>query len=110
MRDYSCFCDSCIDEDYQECINQTCGRIGAWISVPLDVTDTFDKDDENFDDIPLISDDYNHISGLVKVGKYDKYLTQLANYFQLFFKLSMNYFIQCTCTYLFYRRCLCSDC
>ena len=46
--------------------------IGAWISIPLDVTDTFDKDDENFDDIPLISDDYNHISRLVKVGKYHK--------------------------------------
>ena len=71
-REYSYFCDSCIDEDYEECISQTCGYTGAWISIPLDVTDTFDKDDENFDDIPLISDDYNHISRLVKVGKYHK--------------------------------------
>ena len=75
-REYSYFCDSCIDEDYQECINKTHGYMGAWILVPLDVIDTFDKDeDENFDDIPLIFDDYNHISGLVKVGKYHKYLT-----------------------------------
>lgn len=71
-REYSCFCDSCIDEDYEECINQTRGYTGAWISVPLDVTDTFDKDDKFFDDIPLISNDYNHISGLVKVGEYHK--------------------------------------
>ena len=46
-RECSCFCDSCIDEDYEECINQTHGYTGAWISVPLDVTDTFDKEDEN---------------------------------------------------------------
>ena len=71
-REYSCFCDSCIHEDYQECIDQTHGYTGAWISIQLDVTDTFDKDDENFDDIPLIFDDYNHIFGLVKVGKYHK--------------------------------------
>ena len=71
-REYSFFCDSCIDEDYQECINQTRGYTGAWISVPLDVTDTFDKDDEIFNDIPLISDDYNHISRLVKVDEYHK--------------------------------------
>ena len=71
-REYSHFCDNCIDEDYQECINQTHGYTGAWILVPLDVTDTFDKENENFDDIPLISDDYNHISGLVKVGEYHK--------------------------------------
>ena len=71
-REYSYFCDSCIDEDYEECINQTHGYTGAWILIPLDITDTFDKDDENFDDIPLISDDYNHISGLVKVGEYHK--------------------------------------
>ena len=79
-REYSCFYESCIDEDYQECINQTHGYTGAWISIPLDVTDTFDKDEDgNLDDIPLISDDYNHISRLVKVGKYHMYLTQLAN-------------------------------
>ena len=52
-REYSCFCDSCIDEDYQECINQTHGYTGAWILVSLHVTNTFDKDDENFDDILL---------------------------------------------------------
>ena len=40
--------------------------------VPLDVAEIFEKDDENFDDIPLISNDYNHISRLVKVGKYHK--------------------------------------
>ena len=39
------------DEDYKECINQAHGYTGAWISVPLDVTNTFDKDDENFDDV-----------------------------------------------------------
>ena len=79
-REYSCFCDSCIDEDYQECINQAHGYTGTWISAPLDVTDTFDKDeDENFDDIPLISNHYNHIHGLVKVGKYHKNESQLAN-------------------------------
>ena len=72
-REYSCCCDSCIDEDYQECINQTHGYIGAWILVPLDVTDTFDKDeDQKFDNIPLISNDYNHTSGLVIVGRYHK--------------------------------------
>ena len=70
--EYSCFCDNYIDEDYQECINQTRGYTSAWILVPLDVTDTFDKDDEKFDDIPLIYNDYNHICGLVKVGKYHK--------------------------------------
>ena len=52
--------------------SQTHGYTDAWISVPLDVTDTFDKDDKFFDDIPLISDDYNHIYGLVKVGEYHK--------------------------------------
>ena len=72
-REYSCFCDNCIDEDYQQCINKKCGYTSAWILVPLDVTHTFDKDeDENFDDILLISNDYNHISRLVKVGKYHK--------------------------------------
>ena len=69
-REYSCFCDSCIDETHEECINQTHGYKGAWISVPLDVIDTFDKGDEIFDDIPLISNNYNHISRLVKVGWY----------------------------------------
>ena len=78
-REYSCVCNSCIDEDYQECINQARGYTGAWISVPLDVTDTFDKYDKNFDHIPLICNDYNHISRLIKVGKYHNYLTQLAN-------------------------------
>ena len=38
--------------------------------MPLDVTNTPNGDeDENFDDIPLISTDYNHISGLVRIGK-----------------------------------------
>ena len=36
-REYSCFRDSCIDEDYQECINQTRGYTSAWISIPPDV-------------------------------------------------------------------------
>ena len=44
-REYSCICDSCIDEDYEECINQTRGYTSAWILVPLYVIDTFDKDD-----------------------------------------------------------------
>ena len=56
----------------KKCINQTRGYTGAWILVPLDVTDTFDKDEKNFDDIRLIFDDYDHMSGLVKVGKYHK--------------------------------------
>ena len=39
----------------------------------FNVTNTIDKnEDENFDDIPLISYDYNHIFELVKVGKYHK--------------------------------------
>ena len=54
IREYSCFCGSCIDKDYQECINQTHGYTGAWISVPLDVTNTVDTDDNFFDYIPWL--------------------------------------------------------
>lgn len=68
-RDYSCFCYDCISENYGECINQKCGYVGEWNLVPLDVTNTNDEvEDENFDDIPLISTDYDHISGLIKIG------------------------------------------
>jgi len=77
-REYSCFCGNCIHEDYQECINQTHGYIVTWILVPLDITDTFDKDDEKFDDILLISNDYNHFCRLIKVGEYHKNYSQLV--------------------------------
>ena len=71
-RDYSCFCYDCIAENYNRCINQDRGYVGLWTLVPLDVTDTANGDeDENFDDIPLISTDYNHISGLVRIGKFN---------------------------------------
>ena len=70
-RDYSCFYCHYIANNYEECINQDHGYVGAWNLVPLVVTDTFDRDeDENFDDVPLISTDYDHISGLVKISKY----------------------------------------
>ena len=40
--------------------------------MPLLVTNAANGDeDENFDDIPLISIDYNHISGLVRIGKFN---------------------------------------
>ena len=83
-RDYSCFCCHCIANNYEECINQDHGYVGTWNLVPLVVTDTFDRDeDENFDDVPLISTDYDHISGLVKIGKYI--------YFTLYGTLSCMY-------------------
>ena len=72
MRDYSCFFFYCIDENHFECINQNCGYVGSWSLVPLVVTNIGNDsdEDENFDDIPLISLDYNHISRLVRIGKY----------------------------------------
>ena len=40
--------------------------------MPLEVSNTANGDeDENFDDIPLISTDYNHISRLVRIGKFN---------------------------------------
>ena len=38
--------------------------------MPLDVINTNEVEDENYDDIPLISSDYDHISRLIKVGMY----------------------------------------
>ena len=71
-RDYSCFFYYCIVENYNRCINQDHGYVGLWTLVPLVVTDTTNGDeDENIDDIPLISTDYNHISGLVRIGKFN---------------------------------------
>lgn len=68
-RDYSCFCyEYCIFENYDECINQKCGYVSEWNLVPLDVTNINDVQDESFDNIPLISIDYDHISGLIKIG------------------------------------------
>ena len=73
-REYSCFCPNCIDEDYGGCINQERGYVGEWTLVPLDVINTNEFEDENYDDIPLISSDYNHISGLIRVGMYELYI------------------------------------
>ena len=73
-REYSCFCLDCIDEDYDGCINQERGYVGEWNLVPLDVINTNEFEDENYDDIPLISSDYNHISGLTRVGMYELYI------------------------------------
>lgn len=74
-RDYSCFCSECIFENYVDCKNQELGYVSEWKMVPLDVFDTYEdsNEDENFEDIPLISGDYDHISGLIKKGTYMTY-------------------------------------
>lgn len=74
-RDYSCFCSDCILENYVDCKNQELGYVSEWKMVPLDVSDTYEdsNEDENFEDIPLISGDYDHISGLIKKGTYMTY-------------------------------------
>ena len=69
-REYSRFFPDCIDENYDGCINQECGHVGEWTLVPLDVINMNEYEDENYDDIPLISTDYGCISGLIKVGMY----------------------------------------
>ena len=69
-REYSCFCLDCIDENYDGCINQECGYTSEWTLVPLDVINMNEFEDENHDDIPLISRDYDHILGLIRVGMY----------------------------------------
>ena len=38
--------------------------------MPLDVINMNDSKDKNYDDIPLISSDYDHISRLIGVGMY----------------------------------------
>ena len=38
--------------------------------MPLDVINMNEFEDENYDDISLISIDYDHISGLIKAGMY----------------------------------------
>ena len=71
-RDYSCFCYNCIAENYNRCINQDRGYVGLWTLVPLVVIDIVNKDEDGkFDDIPLISSNYIHISGLVRIGKFN---------------------------------------
>ena len=69
-REHSCFCLDYIDENYDGCINQEHGYVGEWTLVPLDVINTNEFEDENYDDIPLISSDYDHILGLIRVGMY----------------------------------------
>ena len=69
-RDYSCSCIEFIEgnSDYA-CNNQELGYVGKWDTVPLVVSETYDEDEEErFEDIPLISIDYDHISGLVRKG------------------------------------------
>ena len=48
--------------------------MGEWTLVPLDVINTNEFEDENYDDIPLISSDYNNISGLIRVCMYELYI------------------------------------
>ena len=55
--------------------NASIKHVDIWVHgfrYHLILLDTFDKDDNFFDDIPSIFDDYNHISGLVKVCEYHK--------------------------------------
>ena len=44
--------------------------MGEWTLVTLDVINMNDSEDKNYDDIPLISSDYDHISRLISVGMY----------------------------------------
>ena len=41
-----------------------------WTLVPLDVINTNEFEDEKYDDIPLISSNYDHILGFIRVGMY----------------------------------------
>ena len=69
-REYLCVYLDYIDENYDGFINQERGYVGEWTLVPLDVINMNEFEDENYDDIPLISSDYDHISGLIRVGMY----------------------------------------
>ncbi|KAH9311061.1 hypothetical protein KI387_026096, partial [Taxus chinensis] len=53
---------------------------GEWKQVPLVVDDTYGSDhDDSFEDVPLISIDYDHISGLVKQGDVFAVIAEEAN-------------------------------
>ncbi|KAH9308100.1 hypothetical protein KI387_036011, partial [Taxus chinensis] len=53
---------------------------GEWKQVPLVVDDTYGSDhDDSFEDVPLISTDYDHISGLVKQGDVFAVIAEEAN-------------------------------
>lgn len=69
-RKYSCFFPSCIDENYDDFINQERGYVSEQTLVPLDVINMNEFENENYDDIPLISSDSDHISRLTKDGMY----------------------------------------
>ncbi|KAH9328634.1 hypothetical protein KI387_000742, partial [Taxus chinensis] len=79
-RDYSCFCYECMNKSYSECNSKKHGYVGEWKKVPLVVDDTYGSDhDDSFEDVPLISTDYDHISGLVKQGDVFAVIAEEAN-------------------------------
>ena len=70
-RYYSCFYYQCMKKSYSERNSKKHGYVGEWKKVPLVVDDTYGSDhDDSFEDVPLISTDYDHISGLVKQGMF----------------------------------------
>ena len=101
-REYSCIFPNCIDENYDGCINEEHGYVGEWTLVPLDVINTNEFEDEKNDDIRLISNNYDHILELTRVGMY--FITFL-NIFYIYTHVNDTWNLY---AYTLCRQCFCS--